>query len=60
VVSNDGKKENYKEDIVYLWVDQTRKPEMAWETLLGYRCNHVKREEGYDGAGNDAKDAQES
>jgi hypothetical protein len=60
VVSNDGKKENYKEDIMYLWVDQTRKPAMAWETLLGCRCSHVKREEGYDGDENDAKATHES
>jgi hypothetical protein len=60
VVSSDGKKENYKEDSVYLLVNQTRKPTMVWETLLGCRCNHVKQVESCDGAGNGVRAAQES
>ena len=60
MVSSDGKKENYKEDSVYLLMNQTRKPTMVWETLLGCRYNHVKQEEGRDGAGNGVRAAQES
>jgi hypothetical protein len=41
-------------------MNQTRKPTMVWETLLGCRCNHVKQVEGCDGAGNGVRAAQES
>jgi hypothetical protein len=59
-MSSDGKKENYKEDTLYLWWDQTMKPTMVGETLLGYKYNLVKLGEGCDVARNDVKAAQEA
>lgn len=60
MVSSDGKKENYKENTLYLWWDQMIKSAMVWEMLLGCKYNHVKLEEGCDVTGNDVKAAQEA
>jgi hypothetical protein len=59
-MSSNGKKENYKEDTLYLWWDQTMKPTMVGKTLLGYKYNQVKLGEGCDVARNDVKAAQKA
>jgi hypothetical protein len=59
-MSSNGKKENYKEDTLYLWWDQTMKPTMVEETFLGYKYNQVKLGEGCDVARNDVKAAQKA
>ncbi len=46
MVSNDGKRQNCKEDIAYLVVDGRTKSANGWEMSLGYICNHVKPVEG--------------